>query len=76
MYENVELTLICMYQVAVVIKDREYVDSYMDSKPWQAGKFANSMRMSLWREHLGLQHSEVLSVCLCVSLQVMLYSYV
>ena len=64
MCENVELTLICMYQVAVVIKDREYVDSYMDSKPWQAGKFANSMRMSLWREHLGLQHSEVLSLYL------------
>ena len=59
MYENVELTLICMYQVAVVIKDREYVDSYMDSKPWQAGKFAHSLRMSLWREHLGLQQSEV-----------------
>ena len=66
MYENVELTLICMYQVAVVIKDREYVDSYMDSKPWQAGKFAHSLRMSLWREHLGLQQSEV-SFCFFLS---------
>jgi phospholipase D1/2 len=48
-----------MLQIAVVIEDKEFVDSYMDSKPWKAGKFAHSMRMSLWREHLGLQHSEV-----------------
>lgn len=46
-------------EVAVVLEDKEFVDSYMDCRPWQAGKFAHSLRMSLWAEHLGLAQSEI-----------------
>eukprot|EP00250_Pteridium_aquilinum_P013724 c21534_g1_i1 orf=388-3765(+) len=46
-------------EVAVVLEDKEFVDSYMDCKPWQAGSFARSLRMSLWAEHLGLAQSEI-----------------
>uniref|UniRef100_A0A2P2JI55 Uncharacterized protein n=1 Tax=Rhizophora mucronata TaxID=61149 RepID=A0A2P2JI55_RHIMU len=31
----------------------------MDGKPWKAGKFAISLRLSLWSEHLGLHAREV-----------------
>lgn len=31
----------------------------MDGKPWKAGKFAFSLRVSLWAEHLGLNTEEV-----------------
>lgn len=46
-------------EVAVVLEDKEFVDSYMDGRPWQAGRFAHSLRMSLWAEHLGLAQSEM-----------------
>lgn len=57
---NLMNTLPSLCQVAVVLEDKEFVDSYMDCRPWQAGKFAHSLRMSLWAEHLGLAQSEVL----------------
>lgn len=44
--------LLC--QIAVLIEDKELVDSFMGGKPWKAGKFALSLRLSLWSEHLGL----------------------
>jgi len=31
----------------------------MGGKPWKAGKFALSLRLSLWSEHLGLHAKEV-----------------
>ncbi|KAH6554641.1 hypothetical protein KP509_1Z318200 [Ceratopteris richardii] len=31
----------------------------MDSKPWQAGRFAHSLRTTLWAEHLGISQSEM-----------------
>ena len=43
----------------MVIEDKEYVDSYMNGKPWKAGKFSLSLRVSLWAEHLGLRMGEV-----------------
>ncbi|CAH9061535.1 unnamed protein product [Cuscuta epithymum] len=41
-------------EIGVVIEDKEFVDSYMGGKPFKAGKFASSLRLSLWSEHLGL----------------------
>lgn len=46
-------------EIAVLIEDKEYVDSYMGGKPWKAGKFASSLRLSLWSEHLGLRTGEI-----------------
>lgn len=47
------------FQIGIVIEDRELVDSYMDAKPWKAGKFSLTLRLSLWSEHLGLRAAEV-----------------
>ncbi|CAN1129823.1 Phospholipase D zeta 1 [Linum perenne] len=45
-------------EIAVIIEDKELVDSAMGGKPWKAGKFSLSLRVSLWSEHLGLRGGE------------------
>ncbi|KAL3812959.1 hypothetical protein ACJIZ3_014227 [Penstemon smallii] len=49
-------------EIAVLIEDKEYVDSRMGGQPWKAGKFASSLRISLWSEHLGLHTGEVTQI--------------
>ncbi|XP_057806057.1 phospholipase D zeta 1 isoform X2 [Salvia miltiorrhiza] len=46
-------------EIGVLIEDNEFVDSLMGGKSWKAGKFALSLRLSLWCEHLGLHAGEV-----------------
>ncbi|CBI22957.3 unnamed protein product, partial [Vitis vinifera] len=46
-------------EIGVLIEDKELVDSYMGGKPKKAGKFAHSLRLSLWSEHLGLRGGEI-----------------
>ncbi|XP_057957655.1 phospholipase D zeta 1 isoform X2 [Malania oleifera] len=46
-------------EIGVLIEDQELVDSSMGAKPWKAGKFASSLRLSLWSEHLGLRSGEI-----------------
>ncbi|KAJ8447810.1 hypothetical protein Cgig2_015173 [Carnegiea gigantea] len=46
-------------QIAVVIEDKDFLESSMNGKPWMAGKFASSLRLSLWAEHLGLSAGEM-----------------
>nr|GMD68616.1 phospholipase D zeta 1 isoform X1 [Ipomoea batatas] len=46
-------------EIGVVIEDKEFVDSYMGGIPYKAGKFASSLRRSLWSEHLGLHAGEI-----------------
>ncbi|GAV64170.1 PLDc domain-containing protein/PLDc_2 domain-containing protein [Cephalotus follicularis] len=46
-------------EIGVLIEDRDLVDSRMGGKPWKAGKFALSLRLSLWSEHLGLRAGEI-----------------
>lgn len=48
-----------MLQIGVVIEDKEFLESSMNGEPWKAGKFAHSLRCSLWSEHLGLHPGEV-----------------
>lgn len=43
----------------MLIEDKELVDSTMGGMPWKAGKFSQSLRLSLWSEHLGLRAGEV-----------------
>ncbi|XP_078158717.1 phospholipase D zeta 1-like [Carex rostrata] len=45
-------------EIGVIIEDKEFVDSQMDGKPWKAGKFTLSLRLSLLSEHLGLRAGE------------------
>ncbi|XP_047315494.1 phospholipase D zeta 1-like isoform X2 [Impatiens glandulifera] len=49
-------------EIGVVIEDRELVDSSMGGKPWKAGKFSSSLRLSLWSEHLGLRPGEISTI--------------
>ncbi|KAL3641911.1 Phospholipase D zeta 1 [Castilleja foliolosa] len=46
-------------EIGVVIEDKEFVDSVIGGKPWRAGKFSLSLRLSLWSEHIGLHAGEV-----------------
>ncbi|XVF66177.1 hypothetical protein PTKIN_Ptkin10aG0014400 [Pterospermum kingtungense] len=46
-------------EIGVLIEDNELVDSKMGGNPWKAGKFALSLRISLWSEHLGLSKGEI-----------------
>ncbi|XP_076958230.1 phospholipase D zeta 1-like isoform X1 [Bidens hawaiensis] len=46
-------------EIGVLIEDREFVESKMNGESWSAGKFANSLRLSLWSEHLGLHGEEI-----------------
>ncbi|KAI9244178.1 hypothetical protein BDA99DRAFT_529337 [Phascolomyces articulosus] len=41
-------------EMAIYIEDTEMIPSYMDGKEYKAAKFAHSLRMQLWKEHLGL----------------------
>ena len=41
-------------EIAIIIQDRETVDSYLDGRPWRASKFAASLRRQIFRKHLGL----------------------
>ncbi|KAF2087356.1 phospholipase D/nuclease [Saccharata proteae CBS 121410] len=41
-------------EIAVVVEDPTAVESYMDGQPYQASKFAASLRRQLFRKHLGL----------------------
>ncbi|KAK1291392.1 Phospholipase D p1 [Acorus calamus] len=46
-------------EIGILIEDKEFVGSIMNGKPWKAGKFAFSLRLSLWSEHLGLRPGEI-----------------
>lgn len=45
-------------EIAVVIEDPTPVASMMDGKPYQASKFAASLRRQIFRKHLGLLASQ------------------
>ncbi|KAK4378885.1 hypothetical protein RND71_000747 [Anisodus tanguticus] len=49
-------------EICVVIEDKDFIDSTMDGKPWKAGKFAFSLRVSLWAGHLGLRAEEICQI--------------
>ncbi|KAG1448086.1 hypothetical protein G6F56_009047 [Rhizopus delemar] len=41
-------------EVALLIEDTEMIPSFMNGKEFKASKFAHTLRMQLWKEHLGL----------------------
>ncbi|XP_024392691.1 phospholipase D zeta 1 [Physcomitrium patens] len=46
-------------EMGVVLEDQEFVNSKMNGKPWRAGRFVHSLRLSLWSEHLGVDFSNI-----------------
>ncbi|CAK9208184.1 unnamed protein product [Sphagnum jensenii] len=46
-------------ELGVVIEDTDYIQSTMNGNIWNAGRFAHSLRMSLWAEHLGIRQAEI-----------------
>lgn len=49
-------------EIAVVIKDRQMLNSSMNGTPFQVAKFAHELRCHLYLEHLGLHHQDLPSV--------------
>ncbi|KAI8067472.1 hypothetical protein BC940DRAFT_53410 [Gongronella butleri] len=41
-------------EIAMLIEDTDTIDAYMDGKPYKASRFAHTLRLQLWKEHLGL----------------------
>ena len=41
-------------EIAVLIRDSQQVNSYMDGRPYQASAYATSLRRQIFRKHLGL----------------------
>ena len=41
-------------EIAIIIENVDFIPSYMNGQPWQASKFAASLRRQLFRKHLGL----------------------
>ncbi|KAF1927556.1 phospholipase D active site motif protein [Didymella exigua CBS 183.55] len=41
-------------EIAIIIRDPDMVDSYMDGRPYQVSRFASSLRREIFRKHLGL----------------------
>ncbi|RDB28300.1 Phospholipase D1 [Hypsizygus marmoreus] len=41
-------------EICLVVEDNETIDSMMDGQPFQAARFAATLRRKLFREHLGL----------------------
>jgi len=40
-------------EIAVITRDGNHVEIKMDGRPYTASRFAHTLRMALWREHLG-----------------------
>ncbi|KAI7907558.1 uncharacterized protein BX663DRAFT_547271 [Cokeromyces recurvatus] len=45
-------------EIAMIVEDTEMVPSFMNGKEYKAAKFAHTLRMQLWKEHLGLLNFE------------------
>ncbi|KIM27084.1 hypothetical protein M408DRAFT_71698 [Serendipita vermifera MAFF 305830] len=41
-------------EIAIVVEDMDMIDSKMDGQPYQASRFAATLRRALFKEHLGL----------------------
>lgn len=46
-------------EVAVCVRDTQVVESVMDGKPYQAARFAYTLRLRVMREHLGIDIDKV-----------------
>lgn len=46
-------------EIAAMIKDLETVDSMMNGVPVKVPKFAHTMRMRLWKIHLGIEDKQM-----------------
>ncbi|XP_063902318.1 uncharacterized protein LOC135121997 [Zophobas morio] len=45
-------------EVAIIIRDQDYVTSKMSGVQYSAGRFSHTLRCKLWAEHLGLSSFE------------------
>ena len=41
-------------EIAIIIEDSDFIDSYMDGRPYRAARFAATLRRQILRKHLGL----------------------
>ncbi|KAI7906737.1 uncharacterized protein BX663DRAFT_497470 [Cokeromyces recurvatus] len=49
-------------EIAIVIEDKDMIPSRMDNQPYQASRFAATLRRQLWKEHLGLFHEDEIDI--------------
>ncbi|KAI8640960.1 hypothetical protein BD408DRAFT_444667 [Parasitella parasitica] len=45
-------------EIAMLVEDTDMIPSFMNGKEYKAAKFAHTLRMQLWKEHLGLLNFE------------------
>lgn len=49
-------------EIAAMVHDLDKVETMMDGVPVKVAKFAHTMRMRLWKCHLGIQYDEGMSI--------------
>jgi len=47
-------------EIAIIVRDNQTVDSYMDGRPHRASVFAASLRREIFRKHLGLLKPQIM----------------
>jgi hypothetical protein len=53
-------------ELAAWVKDDDVVAGRMGGRPFALGRFCHSLRMSLWKEHLGTEiHKKILLLNNC-----------
>ncbi|KAI9487461.1 MAG: hypothetical protein EXX96DRAFT_553340 [Benjaminiella poitrasii] len=45
-------------EIAIIVEDKDLIPSRMNNQPYQASRFAATLRRQLWKEHLGLVHED------------------
>jgi len=46
-------------EIALVVEDDGHIPSYMDGRPYSAGRFAATLRRKLYRQHLGMMPPQI-----------------
>lgn len=49
-------------EIAALVTDLDKVDTTMNGVPTRVAKFAHTMRMRLWRCHLGIQYDDAMGI--------------
>ena len=45
-------------EIAVIVQDQDKIQSKMNGKPYEVGKFTSQLRRKIYMEHLGIENEQ------------------